>query len=126
MSKIKNMRRVGGWTTRRGEDEGFILYISNPNEARDNVEAWIDKQTATRLAHSVLEAQIRFWDILWNPDKIRDKVKDLAQRVGMDVSEPYRRGCPFCHYVADSEDDMREHLKEHEIHIVIVENEAAE
>lgn len=91
---------------------------------KDKVAMWFDKTTATRFAHTVLEAQIRFWDILWYPDEIRDKVEGLAQRIGMEVKEPYREGCPFCQHVSDSEDDMREHLKdEHEIHIVIVETE---
>ena len=124
--KVKGMRRVGGWSTRRGEDEGFILYMSNPNEPRDNAEAWLDKTTATRLAHSVLEAQIRFWDIEWYPDKIRKHLKDAAQRIGMEVSEPYREGCPFCEHVSDSEENMRQHLaEEHTIHLVIVEEEKA-
>ena len=50
-------------------------------------------------------------------------MKGAAQRIGMEVEEPYRAGCPFCQHVADSEKDMREHLKEHEIHIVVIEEE---
>jgi len=121
--RVKDAYRAGGWNTRRGEDEGVLVYAYNPTNHDDSVPVWFDKQTATRFAHTVLEAQIRFWDIEWYPDQVRKRLKDAAQRIGMDVSEPYRAGCPFCEYVADSEDDMREHLIEHEIHIVIIEKE---
>ena len=116
--------KAGGWTTRRGEEEGILLYAyKGEGKKRESTAIWIDKQTATRFAHTVLEAQIRFWDILWYPDEIRGKVEGLAQRCGLDVKEPYREGCPFCTHVADSEDEMREHLKEHEIILEYIKGE---
>jgi len=115
---------AGGWTTRRGEREGILVYASVPHQREKKVAVWFDKMTATRLAHTVLEAQIRFWDILWMPQYVKESLRDTAYSVGMDVSEPYREGCPFCPHVADSREEMREHLKEHEVHIVIAEEEA--
>ena len=123
---VKPEYRAGGWTTRRGEREGILVYGSVPHQRDKKVAVWFDKTTATRFAHTVLEAQIRFWDILWYPRDLKEDIKNTADQVGMDVSEPYREGCPFCQYVADTEADMREHLKEHEIEIVIVREEEEE
>ena len=116
--KVKPEYRAGGWTTRRGKREGILVYGSDPKNRENTVALWFSKTAATRFAHTVLEAQIRFWDIEYEPKYLRRNLKDAAQNVGLEVSEPYRVGCPFCQHVSDSEDDMREHLKEHEIHIV--------
>lgn len=120
---VKPEYRAGGWTVKCGEREGILVYCSVFDRTQ-KVEVFFDKTTATRFAHTVLEAQIRFWDIEWYPEKLKKPLKAAAQRIGMEVSEPYREGCPFCQYVADTEADMREHLKEHEIEIVIVREEA--
>ena len=122
MSETGPRYRAGGWGTHRGEEEGILVHAYKPQDYKNNMEIWFDKRTATRFAHTVLEAQMRFWDIEWEPKYLRRNLKDAAQSIGMEVTEPYRAGCPFCEYVADTEDEMRQHLKdEHEIHLILVE-----
>jgi hypothetical protein len=122
LSKSSHRYIAGGWSTRRGEEEGILVHIKGIDG--ETASVWFDKQAATRFAHTVLEAQIRFWDILWHPDEIRGKVKGLADRVGMEVTEPYREGCPFCQHVSNSEADMMQHLKdEHTITLILTKEE---
>ena len=118
--------RAGGWAVRRGDEEGILLHINAvPREKpeREDETVFVDKQTATRFAYTVLEAMCRFWDIEWEPKYLKRNIEAAAQNMGLEVREPYRAGCPFCEYVADSEPEMREHLIEHQIHIVILEEE---
>ena len=124
MSKKYNYR-AGGWSVHRGDEEGILLHINAvPREKpeREDEAVFVDKTTALRFAHTVLEAMCRYWDIEWEPKYLRMNVKDAAQNIGLEVSEPYRVGCPFCEHVADSEDDMVKHLAdEHTIHLVTIE-----
>ena len=127
MSKPEGSKTAGGWTTRRDPD-GILLYVGTykVGEKEEDKEKpiWIDKSRAIRLAHTVLEAMCRFWDIEIYPEYIRNNVKVLAENVGLEVSEPYREGCPFCTHVADSRDEMRQHLKdEHEIILEYIKGE---
>jgi len=127
MSKPDYNYRTGGWTTRRGEEEGILLHIAPVNREKPGLKdetVFIDKTTALRLAHTALEAMCRFWDIEWEPKYLRRNLKDAIQNIGLEVKEPYREGCPFCQHVADSDVEMMQHLKEHEIHLIIVDEEA--
>ena len=126
MSKKKYNYRAGGWTVHRGEDEGVLLHIAPVNREKPKLKdevVFVDKTTALRLAHTTLEAMCRYWDIEYHPQFLRRNIKDAVQNIGLEIREPYREGCPFCQHIANSRDEMRQHLKEHEIHIVLVEKE---
>ena len=125
--KPEGSRTAGGWTTRRDPD-GILLYVGAYRVGQKGEDQekpiWIDKSKAIRLAHTVLEALCRFWDVEIYPEYVRNNTKTLAENVGLEVKEPYREGCPFCQFVADSEDEMRAHLlEEHTITLVFTKEE---
>ena len=98
MSEKSYNYEAGGWTVHRGEKEGIMLHIKLVNREIFNLEdetVFVDKTTALRLAHTTLEAMCRYWDIEWEPKYLRRNIKDAAQNVGLEVSEPYSEGCPF-------------------------------
>lgn len=127
MSRPKESKQAGGWTTRR-EPDGILLHVGSyavgVKEEDKEKPIWIEKSKAVSLAHTIMEAMIRFWDIDLHPEYARRNATTLAENVGLRVTEPYREACPFCQFVADDRVEMYKHLEEeHSIVLVTTKEE---
>ncbi len=129
MSRPEGSKSVGGWTTRR-EPDGILLHVGTyaigVKEEDKEKSIWIEKSRAVRLAHTIMEAMVRFWDIELHPEYARRNATDLAENMGLEVTEPYRVTCPFCQFVADDSIEMYKHLEEEHSIVLIKEEEEAE